>query len=228
MDKSKVYNEPQSLDAERRLCEFIGDLSEGVLSCSFNDDEVLQLALNGSLNEQIEHVCSYERERCMGTISRHAPADGNFGAEFIRQLTALRGWPEGWYAPFTPLDQLGLRYKDLFTGTPHEALLEPVKADKWYLAGYKAEFPAMPGSPLSNTSFQVDIEEPMLLRPDGNGNIAVRLTTDIDDTHLEVVVTRILNPGGSSSTIGKVTDVFGKELYPVMCTPVLTVTPQEA
>lgn len=222
MEGLNVYNEPQSLTKERELCEFIGDLSEGVLSCSFNDDEVLQLALNGGLNEQIEHVCSYERERCMGLIGSYNPPEGDYQAEFLRQLTALRGWPEGWYAPFTPLCELEDRYKKFFRGTVHEVLLTPVVEDTIHLTAYRIEFPTIPDTQVSGQSVCCDLsDEPYLFRPDGKGYKAVHFTADIDNIQCDVTITRM---DGVTCSVCVVTHDVTKVQYYARLFPQLNVT----
>jgi hypothetical protein len=222
MEGLNVYNEPRALEAERELCEFIGDLSEGVLSCSFNDDEILGLVLKDGLNEQVEWVCKQERDRCMGEIGRHTPPDGDWDAELIRRLTALRGWPEGWYAPLTLLSDLPEHYQRLFRGTMHEHLLTPEVGDTIHLTAYRIEFPTMADALTSGQSVCCQLDEPYLLRRDGKGHMAVHFTVDIDNIQCDVVITHMGNGTTYSSCV--VTHDVTKVQYHARVFPQLNVT----
>lgn len=181
-----------ALEVETQFSELVGDLSEGVYSCSYNDHDIFSAAFKGYLNESIETTCSYERQRCMGMIESHMPEDKDYMAEVIRRVRSLRGWPEGWYAPLTPLDKLHHMYRELLIDEAHRDLLEPETLPQVRLTGYRVTFPVVDDPVLSEQTHYINVgEDPEItFRRNGiEGQMATYTNASINglDVHIQAV-----------------------------------------
>lgn len=180
-----------ALSSETDFCELIGDLSEGVLSCSFNDDDIFRLAFLGVLDENIKTVCSYERERCMGLIGDYGIAEGEFGARVIELTRKHQGWPDGWAAPLTPIYELDHRYRECLIAPEHRDLLELKRESTYRLSTYILDLPErqVHVTVADHTSESGVIR----FRPNGNpGELAIRTNIGIDDH--DIVIELTLDP----------------------------------
>jgi hypothetical protein len=181
-----------ALPSETDFCELVGDLSEGVFSCSFNDDDIFRAAFLGSLDESIKTTCSYERERCMGLIGDYGIAEGEFGARIIELTRKHQGWPDSWAAPLTPIYELDHRYRECLIAPEHRDLLELKQGTTYRLSTYILDFSG--GRQVHVTVADHTSESGVIrFRPNGvPGELAIRTNIGIDDH--DIVIELTLDP----------------------------------
>lgn len=84
---------------EGTLWEYIGDLSQDILECSYNEDEIRQLWVNGRIDSEAEYTLTEYPWRLEGWRRE----DG----QYSNQLTALvilhRGWAPHYSVEVDPL-----------------------------------------------------------------------------------------------------------------------------
>jgi len=141
MEKLTLGHMNWALSEEIEFCELVGDLSEGVYSCSFNDDTIFRAAFLGELDEDIKTTCSFERERCMGLIGHYGIAEGAFGARIIELTRKFGGWPGTWVGALIPLYELEPRYREALVAPEHRDLLELKAGTQYSLETYILDYP---------------------------------------------------------------------------------------
>lgn len=189
MDKLTLEHMNWALPQEIEFCELVGDLSEGVFSCSFNDDDIFRAAFLGTLDENIKTTCSYERERCMGLIKRDDIAEGEYGARIIELTRKFGGWADGWAAPLTPLYKLDHRYRECLIAPEHRDLLDLKEDARHRLFSYILDFP-------DERQVAVEVADStsehglIRFRPNGvPGQLACRTNLSVDEHDIEIDLT---------------------------------------
>lgn len=97
----------QPSDESRILYEMIGEYSQNYLECSYNEDDILQELLNGTLDEnirfRIDHQIVMHFEEKMGDLYR---ADGTYAAQLFDAVIAAGGWARDYMAQVVPMDKI--------------------------------------------------------------------------------------------------------------------------
>lgn len=97
----------QPSDESRILYEMIGEYSQNYLECSYNEDDILEELIAGTLDKNIKLSLDYgiihEFERKMGDLYR---ADGTYAAQLFDAVIAAGGWAREYMAQVVPMDQI--------------------------------------------------------------------------------------------------------------------------
>lgn len=108
-----------ALDLE--FAALVGDLSEEINDCSYNDDSILCAALYGELNEQLAARDKHHRNR----IALLYPDHPDLSARIIELIQLTGGWPVNYGSPVTPLKELSEQhYLEYFRSAGREDLLQ--------------------------------------------------------------------------------------------------------
>lgn len=88
--------------------ELIGDLSEGVISCSYNEDDIRRMWRNRTLNYRVQFLKKLggEYERFKGQMGDDYQEDGNYQDLLTCRIGDAGGWPTGWGSAAADLDPL--------------------------------------------------------------------------------------------------------------------------
>ncbi len=87
MDDGVIYLAMFSRDMI--LHELVGDLSESLLFCSYNDDEIREMWVNGTINERVKECESVDRT----SLRDYIPADGDIRSLMTFLLKQEKHWP---------------------------------------------------------------------------------------------------------------------------------------
>ncbi|QVD49210.1 hypothetical protein LUCX_140 [Xanthomonas phage vB_XciM_LucasX] len=88
------------LDDIMATYELVRDLSEGALFCSYNEDDIRQMWLDGTLNEYIKNLDHLELERFKSQLGSNFCEDGDYEALLTKRIATINGWPTQWsYGP---------------------------------------------------------------------------------------------------------------------------------
>lgn len=107
IDKIPEDDVLQGSDEGQVLCEMIGDYSQNYLECSYNEDDILQELLAGTLDKNIQFridrqiILHFEEK--MGDLYR---ADGTYAAQLFDAVIAAGGWAREYSARVVPMDQI--------------------------------------------------------------------------------------------------------------------------
>jgi hypothetical protein len=71
------------------LHELVGDLSESLLFCSYNDDQIREMWVNGTINERLKECESIDRT----SLHEYIPADGDIRSLMTFLLKQEKYWP---------------------------------------------------------------------------------------------------------------------------------------
>jgi hypothetical protein len=92
--------------------QMVGDLSEGVLLCSYNEDDIRELWINGQLNERIKSMSEsmpWEYDRFVRQMGFKFRPDGDYEAALTERIAAINGWPKRWSNDPNKLDPLTIQ-----------------------------------------------------------------------------------------------------------------------
>lgn len=99
-------------DDHHALGGLIGDISEGMLDCSYNDHEVMQLWLSKELNNTFKDLDPWQLSKFQGLYSsldceRVNPEDPYDFEKILWTLyESCGGWPVDWLSNYTKLEDL--------------------------------------------------------------------------------------------------------------------------
>ncbi len=69
--------------------ELVGDLSESLLFCSYNEDHIREMWVNGTINERVKECESIDRT----SLREYIPADGDIRSLMTFLLKQEKHWP---------------------------------------------------------------------------------------------------------------------------------------
>lgn len=101
------------------LWEYIGDLSQDILECSYNEDEIRELWVNGGLQEWIDRVQKEYPWRLKG-YDFYKP---NYINLLIALVSLAKGWTPGWGPDIVPLTPEEQKIVDTFNNK-YEIIIE--------------------------------------------------------------------------------------------------------
>jgi len=108
-------------DLDLEFAALVGDLSEEINDCCYNDDSILCAALHGMLNEQL----AARDKRHRDYIARLYPDYPDLDARVIELIKLTGGWPMNFGEPVTPLKELPEKYYlEYFRSSGREDLLQ--------------------------------------------------------------------------------------------------------
>lgn len=110
--------------------ELIGEWSETVFQCSYNDHDVLEAILEKRLDEELALDCVSPRGREL--LREHYPNVDNWQQLFEDLIQHHKGWPDGWSKVHTAFKNLNSWYHELIKRTGREDLLELTPIPYWY------------------------------------------------------------------------------------------------
>lgn len=133
-------------DDHHALGNLVGDISEGMLNCSYNDHDVMELWLSKELNNTFKGLDTWQLRKFQGLYStsvceRINPEDP-YDFEKILWVLYERcgGWPTDWlcnYAKLETLDKNG-EYREVLTHLPKVTMDSLVK-EVWDSVGGRPE-----------------------------------------------------------------------------------------
>lgn len=99
--------------------ELIGDISQDVMECSYNDDWVLELWQTKQLNDRLRNLDKWAHHRFFdkmpeADIARYKELSESDTIDwemvFDKLYVLCEGWPTGWLSDFTKLENLDTSY----------------------------------------------------------------------------------------------------------------------
>lgn len=90
----------QFIIPESPLWEYIGDLSQDVLECSYNDDDIRELWCNGTLDDRVRDALDEYPWR----LKRYYREDGRYSDQLTAYVVLHRGWAHQWGPEVDPLN----------------------------------------------------------------------------------------------------------------------------
>jgi hypothetical protein len=84
---------------ESALWEYIGDLSQDLLECSYNEDEVREAWVNGNLNE----YALYKLVEYPDRLKHYRREDGKYSEQLTAYVAMHGGWAPNWGPEISPL-----------------------------------------------------------------------------------------------------------------------------
>lgn len=108
---------------EIRFCALVGGLSEALLDCSYNDGDILDYLLGGTLNNEVRR----RDDPKAFLLHTGEPMEYDHEAELFRLMEVTGGWVVNWMEPVTPFTQLPVYYSEIFKRHGKEALLNPAE-----------------------------------------------------------------------------------------------------
>jgi hypothetical protein len=106
----------EDLVAAAHVHELVGDLSEGLLSCSYNEDDIRELWRNQKLNHQaafFKEKMPLEYKRFKGQMGNYYLEDGNYQDQLTRLIGLADGWPVDWTSALDDLDPLTAQEREM-------------------------------------------------------------------------------------------------------------------
>lgn len=76
--------------------QLIGDLSEGVLMASYNEDDIRERWMNKTLNESVRNLSEWEVERFQRQMGDNYREDGDYESLLTKAIAKINGWPDKW------------------------------------------------------------------------------------------------------------------------------------
>lgn len=107
IDKIPADDFMQGSDEAQALANMIGEYSQNYLECSYNEDDILQELLNGTLDKniqfRIDHQIVLHFQEKMGDLYR---ADGKYAEQLIDAVIAAGGWARNYGPPVEPANKI--------------------------------------------------------------------------------------------------------------------------
>lgn len=99
-----------TVEKEMMLSEMVGDYSQHILDCSYNDEDVLEDLISGEMEKNIQSAEPYRIENLTVAQPDIKPAD--YHKVMLSLVKELKGWADGWLV-VTPLQDLDPNYQDI-------------------------------------------------------------------------------------------------------------------
>lgn len=99
-----------TVEKEIMLSEMVGDYSQCILDCSYNDEDVLEDLLSGEMEKNIQSAEEYRIENLIAANPDIKPAD--YPKVMLSLVKELKGWADGWLV-VTPLTELDSSYQHI-------------------------------------------------------------------------------------------------------------------
>lgn len=111
--------ESEAQNKKQKLCHMVGNYSQEILYCSYNDDDVLSELLSGEMIESLKRADKSDLDHLAG-FGHNVET---FYKDMMDLVTELRCWPDGWYV-WTPLKELDQKYLNIIKNNKREDLLD--------------------------------------------------------------------------------------------------------
>jgi hypothetical protein len=87
-----VTTKEQFAVPESPLWEYIGDLSQDVLECSYNEDDIRQMWVAGTLNDDVLRTL----DEYPGRLSGYRRDDNRYADQLTAYVVQFGGWSPNW------------------------------------------------------------------------------------------------------------------------------------
>ena len=97
-------------EKKEQLCHMVGDYSQDILECSYNDEDVFSALLSAEMESELKEG---DDQRIINLKSNqpNIPID-QYHIVMMELVKELQVWPDGWMW-FTPLEELDPVYKEI-------------------------------------------------------------------------------------------------------------------
>lgn len=115
-DLDPLTIDEQDLVYAAHVHELIGDLSEGLLSCSYNEADIRLMWNNNSLDRRVQFYKAempHEYQRFQQQMGSEYLVDGNYQDLVTRRIGLAGGWPCQWSSVLKDLDPLTPKEKEM-------------------------------------------------------------------------------------------------------------------
>lgn len=89
-------NDTNTTKNNRPLHELIGDLSEGILSCSYNEDHIRLMWNEGQINQAVKDLSQWEKPRFDSLLSGWEVVNEDYQTLLTQKVVEAGGWAPNW------------------------------------------------------------------------------------------------------------------------------------
>lgn len=85
-------------------CEIVGNYSEAFLKCSYNDTEILNSLIKGTLDDEAKAVMASDPAHAQVQLGKFYREDGRYAEQLLYYVVYFGGWPSNWWEKYVPMD----------------------------------------------------------------------------------------------------------------------------